>query len=563
MQQRSINRIEHQTPLTLATYEFPAPRNLAQNEVLLNILRIDSAIDNPDDRLVPSDVAVVALETQISMIADRLNSIAIRSEQDVAATCIDGAEAIAGLLAVPNGITDEQRRDELVQQMANWLKRAELSSNYLKGDVPIHRDWNESVATIMSQNARFFSDPNQGMRPYTTILRRTLDRIDIEHRIIRLKSAATEPSELGQAFADRFGEEQTPEELATAQANALFEYSTRLDEDQIAIKRYSLESAISIISASFVDLDIERDSLNFDQLKRLRIYGQALHDYVELLPDKYSDTAVALRERSVKYLTVALTGISAEIAVLDGQTMYENSTRQQLSDTALEFQRESFREKRETVARLYKELFGLTLQEKEFIKDIEHRRKDIARLDIEEEELRHRLDEIEAGRPDPLQEEFDNPDDERSIAERITSRLDGIMRTRPEMSYDLSRIRGLLYSKETEIIDLQLSIDAEAAKLTVELDAIIREVNIKSDPLRQQLLSNSLGHLEHGNLAYKTIDNALDAKKQRDLADHFSIVYTGELILIRDEVARRREIARRAISDTSDATGSTTLQRAA
>lgn len=541
---------EHQ-PISLTEFEFPAPKSADEATALFDLVKLDLA-GKPSERQVPTELAASLLEAKIAEIEKHLQSLKVTGEEDVAASCITGAEAIAGLLSLQGAVSDPDRIEQLTAQMNNWLERASLSQAQVAQMVPIHEDWDESLATIMSQSTRFFSDPNHGPVPYTWIIRRTLDRMEINHRISVLQDAVTsnDGEKLGLAFAGAFNDESDPERLAVKKAEAFFVYSTKVPHEDTATKKHALENALIILASNFVDLSHGTEPvLDANTLKGQRIYGQAIHDYTNIRHIDSIGETISDRLKAQGCLTSAIVGFQAMIQMLDNSTIIENHVRDQLSNASVDFQDADFNRKRDELADMYKRMFEMTIRQKNYQNDIKWRDENITATYIEEKSLRTRLDAVLAGLDDPEPETDTNPDDKRSLEEKLNTRLASIRSTRVGMLTDINSVRNTLYDLDVEIKQLETAIDAKVKEVDESLAPIVNRVRSKTDPLRAQLAQNRLGHVEYGNETYYTLRNALDLQTQRDLANHFGIIYSVELSELRAQAIVMRQMAAEALKN--------------
>ncbi len=541
-------------PTALAEFEFPAPQSADEATALFNLIKLDLT-NKASERQFPTELAASLLEAKIAEVEKHLQSLKVTGEEDVAASCITGAEAIAGLLALPEAITDLARRDQLSAQMENWLERAQLSQAYVAQMVPIHDDWDESLATVMSQNTRFFSDPNHGAIPYTWIIRRTLDRMEINHRISVLQDAVASGNteNLGLAFAGNFADESDLEKLAVQKAEAFFIYSTKVPEENITARKNALENAIIILASNFIDLNHKTEPiLDANTLKGQRIYGQAVHDYTNVSNFESIGDKINERLKAQGCITTALVGFQAMVQMIDNSTMIENHVREQLSNAAVDFQDNDFNRKRDELADMYKRMFEMTIRQKNYQKDIKWRDESITSTYLEERSLIMRLDAILAGSDDPEPETHPNPDDERSLEDRLKTRLDTIRNSRVDVLTGINNVRKTLYDLEDEIAQLETEIKAKEKEVDVSLAPIVDRVNSKTSPLRAQLAQNRLGHVEYGNETYYTLRDALALQTERDLANHFGMIYAYELNDLRAHAAVMRQMAADAFKDSSE-----------
>lgn len=550
---------ERQQTTLAESYEFPAPKSPQETEALLNIIRIDLADDDEHhEKLVPSDIATIALLTKIAEIKKYVESVKPTGEEDIAARCIEGAEAIAGLLAIAANIDDPAERaglESLGGLMANWLERAELSQRFVRETVPIHHEWDESLATIMSQPTRCFSDPVQGPIPYTWILRRTVARIGMDHHVETLKAAlgSGDPADLGRAFAGNLADDPNPDRLAVDKANYLFGYSAMLPDDAAPTKKHILEQALAIMSSNFIDINLDDPNLNHEQLVGLRIYGQALHDYATTLPENSQDEVLSLMERSVRYLDTSLIGLKAEQKQIDDATRQEDTLRENISSEMVAFHEKEFTKKRDDLASLYKQLshLTLTLRERNYPQDIERRGNIIENANAEMKDIHNRLKAIKAGEPDPIIDD-DNPDDIRPIEVKLITRIDALRQFIRTTAEGANGVRQALYDLEDKIAEVRQEIEKQGKIVRDELAIIVAGVSQKTDPLRKGLSANRVGEMYYGNSAYYNVKNALELSSQIDLANHFDIVYSGELNDLRRAAEARQHVGESAVRQSEE-----------
>lgn len=113
--------------------EFDLPTSQKERDALLGLIRLDQHTNPPlGDLIVNPELAVAVLDSELRLAIDTYRDrhskdSKIHGEADLVEASLKAAEAIAGMLATPMGITDPTERTELEQAMVDWLARANVA----------------------------------------------------------------------------------------------------------------------------------------------------------------------------------------------------------------------------------------------------------------------------------------------------------------------------------------------------------------------------------------------------------------------------------------------------
>lgn len=552
--------------------EFDLPTSQKERDALLGLIRLDQHTNPPlGDLIVNPELAVAVLDSELRLAIDTYRDrhskdSKIHGEADLVEASLKAAEAIAGMLATPMGITDPTERTELEQAMVDWLARAKRGNHFIEENVKTHTVWEESKATIALRTAPTFSDPRFEPIMMHTIMSRTLHRIDTRDRIDRLERAvmSDSPVELGKSLGQAF-EHPDKHVAAGLKGKAFFELAAASAETRVEQKQWALLQAKRHFDAAFASVDIDDDSpeaeLSPEQAVQLRLYGQTIHDLADLREDPTDRVSVAMRKRAITYLQKSLQNHTVYLDALRAEKDEEDTARMDMATVARVYDAEGFTRVRNELSRLNVELFNGWVRTKDYQRDIDDRGRIICDMGEERNTLNERLRRLAEGLPDTITEP-DNPDDPRSVEERIRTRLDQIAATLPRLHEDIRRVGA----EKQKVEDRLARIEAKRAVVASEEAGILRSINkhvIKRlQPVMQQLRGNRLGQIIPGNEQYFAAKDILRCFDERDKSDYFTVLYVAELDVLQHEIEKRKALAREALENATAPDVSTSPQTA-
>lgn len=538
--------------------EFSLPTSQKERDALLGLIRLDQ-YDNTTT--VSPELTVAVLDFELRSATDTYRNVfgqgsTINGEADLVEASLKAAEAIAGILATPMGVTDTTERDALEQSMVQWLARAKRGDHFIEENAKTHTDWEESRSTIALRSAPAFSDPRFEPIGMQTIMSRTLHRIDTQDRIGRLEGAiiTDSPTELGKSLGQAF-EHPDKHVAAGLKGKAFFELAAAYNDANIEQKEWALLQAKQHFDAAFASVDIDEEGpeaeLSPEQAVQLRLYGQTIHDLAELRDDPTDRVSVSMRKRAITYLQKSLQNHTVYLDALRTEKDEEDTARMDMATVARVYDAEGFTRIRNELASLNVELFNGWVRAKDYRKDIDERGRIICDFGDERNTLNERLRRLAEGLPDTVTEP-DNPDDPRPVEERIRTRLDQIAATLPRLHEDIRRVSAEKQKFEDSLAEIEAKRAAAVAEETGLLRSINNHVRKRLQPIVQQLRSNRLGQIVPGNEQYFAAKDILRCFDERDKSDYFTVLYMAELDVLQHEIEKRKALAREALEHTSE-----------
>lgn len=552
--------------------EFNLPTSQKERDALLGLVRLDQHTNTPlGDLIVDPELAVAVLDFELRSATDTYRNVfgqdsTIHGEADLIEASLKAAEAIAGILATPMGVTDVTERDALEQSMVQWLARAKRSDHYIEQGVKTHTDWEESRSTIALRSAPAFSDPRFEPISMQTIMSMTLHRIDTKNRIDRLAEAviSDDPAELGKSLGQAF-EHPDKHVAAGLRGKAFFELAAASNGANTEQKQWALLQAKHHFDIAFASVDIDDEGpeaeLSPEQAVQLRLYGQTIHDLAELRDDPTDRVSVSMRKRAITYLQKSLQNHTVYLDALQAEKGDEDTARMDMAKVAQVYDAEGFTTLRNEVARLNVELFNGWVRVKDYKQDIDNRGRIISNFGEERNILNERLRRLTEGLPDTVSEP-DNPDDPRSVDERIRTRLEQIATTLPRLHEEIRRVNAEKQKIEDSLAEIEAKRAAVVAKETNLLRSINKHVRKRLQPVVQQLRSNRLGQIVPGNEQYFAAKDILRCFDERDKSDYFTVLYMAELDVLQHEIEQRKALAREALQHTERVDATTAPQTA-
>lgn len=552
--------------------EFNPPTSQKERDALLGLIRLDQHNGAPlGDLIVGPELAVALFDSELRSATDTYRNVfgkgsKINGEADLVEASLKAAEAIAGILATPMGVTDPTERDALEQSMVDWISRAKRGDRFIEESVKTHTEWEESKATIALRTAPTFSDPRFEPITMQTVMSRTLHRIDTQDRIGRLTEAALadSPAELGKSLGQAF-EHPDKRIAAGLKGKAFFELAAA-SGTQVEQKQWALLQAKQQFDTAFASVDIDDEGpeaeLSPEQAVQLRLYGQTIHDLAELREDPTDKVSVSMRKRAITYLQKSLQNHTVYIDALRAEKEEEDTARMDMATVARVYDAEGFTKVRDELARLNVELFNGWVRVKDYQRDIDDRGRIICDFGDERNTLNGRLRRLAEGLPDTVSEP-DNPDDTRPIEERIRTRLEQIEATLTRLHEDIRRVGA----EKQRVEDKLARIEAKRAAVAAEEAGLLRSINkhvIKRlQPVMQQLRSNRLGQIVPGNEQYFAAKDILRCFDERDKSDYFTVLYTAELDILQHEIEKRKALAQEALEHASTPNNTSTAPQTA
>lgn len=556
----SAEALRHDTPP-----EFDIPTTPQQRDALIGLIRLDRYTNAPlGEENVSPELAVTLFDSQLQRATRAYRNVhapdsGVHGESDLLDLSLDAADAIAGMLATPMGITEPEERAALEQSLGEWLARAERTNRVLELNSKTHTNWDESLATIAFDDVRIFYTPNHGSVSYQDFMGRTLHRIDAQDHMARLQTAfvANNPTtELGKVLGSAFEHDDT-HIAAGLQAKAFFEFSA-LPDINPEQKQWALRRANQLFEAAFANVPIDDDSpkteLTPEQAVQLRLYGQTIHDLADIQdpnPDGTDKIAMSMRARAVRLMQKSLETHAVYQEVLEQERKAEGEIRMDIAVETRAYDAEDFTRIRDELARLNVELFNAWIRARDLTNDLNQHGERISALNVEQMQQQKRLADIANGLPDPYpeQEQDSNPDDTRTVSERINTRLIAIASDLPRKHADAQRV-GAEKRKHGEYMDeLEKQRDEVAEQETKMLLAINTQVRRRLEPLWQKLREGRVGEIVPGNEAYLAVKDILRSADERNQSDYFLRLYQGELGIIHSKIEeRKRQLAEAAMT---------------